>query len=74
MDDDRTLPFELPAAALKWALCRVFVGFRQEMTAFKAWASHAGQMRRPGATFSHTCSHVLVEAIKGAIPQLSTKG
>ena len=30
-------------------------------------------MRRPGAIFSHTCSHVLVEAIKSAIPELSTK-
>src|SRR5258705_4708415 len=30
-------------------------------------------MRRPGAIFSHTCSHVLVEAIRSAIPELSTK-
>jgi hypothetical protein len=48
MDDDRTLPFELPAAALKWALCRVFVGFRQEMTAFNAWALQAGQIGNDG--------------------------
>jgi hypothetical protein len=50
MDDDRTLPFELPAAALEWVLCRVFVGFRQEMTAFNAWALQAGQIGNDGET------------------------
>src|ERR1700730_15160124 len=40
MGDDIPLPFELPAAAPEEA----FLGFRQGMTAFKAWASRAGHI------------------------------